>query len=83
MLIIKLGQLANYRSLMHTISVPEITAGHWPFSDQFPHLANQNPFWSAKFTVHFQWEGHQLSIKCPIFQKTADQFLTLIYTTAI
>ena len=27
--------------------------GHWPFSDQFYHLANQNQFWSTKFTVHF------------------------------
>ena len=28
-------------------SVLEITVGHWPFSDQFQHLADQNPFWSA------------------------------------
>ena len=33
--------------------VLEITVGHWPFSDQFQHLANQNPFWSAKFPMHF------------------------------
>ena len=39
-------------------SVLEITVGHWPFSDQFQHLADQNPFWSAKFTVHFQWDGN-------------------------
>ena len=39
--------------------VLEITVGHWPFSDQFQHLADQNPFWSAKFPVHFQW-GQQL-----------------------
>ena len=31
------------------IPVLEITVGHWPFQ----HLANQNPIWSAKFTVHF------------------------------
>jgi len=31
----------------------------WPFSDQFQHLADQNPFWSANFTVHFQWDGNQ------------------------
>ena len=42
-----------------SIPVLEIAAGHWPFSDQFQHLANQNPFWSAKFTVHFQWDGNQ------------------------
>ena len=47
-----------------TLSLPalwtvlEITVGHWPFSDQFQHLADQNPFWSAKFTIHFQWDGN-------------------------
>ena len=43
----------------HLITVPvlEITVGHWPFSDQFQHLAEQNPFRLAKFTVHFQWDG--------------------------
>ena len=40
------------------VSVLEITVGHWPFSDQFQHLADQNPFWLAKFTVHFQWDGN-------------------------
>ena len=49
--------------LMHTVKsvVPtmlEITVGHWPFSDQFQHLTDQNPFWSAKFTVHFRWDGN-------------------------
>ena len=28
-------------------AVLEIAAGFWPFSDQFQHLADQNPFWSA------------------------------------
>ena len=41
-----------------SISVLEITVGHWPFSNQFQHLADQNPFWSAKFTIHFQWDGN-------------------------
>ena len=40
--------------IYHNVAVLEITVGHWPFSDQFQHLADQNPFWSAKFTVHFQ-----------------------------
>jgi len=40
-------------------AVLEITVGHWPFSNKFQHLANQNPFWSANFTVHFQWDGNQ------------------------
>jgi len=41
------------------VSVLEITVGHWPFSDQFQHLADQNLFWLANFTVHFQWDGNQ------------------------
>jgi len=40
-------------------AVLEITAGHWPFSNQFQHLADQTPFWSANFTVHFQWDENQ------------------------
>ena len=35
-------------------TVLEITVGHRPFSDQFQYLADQNPFWSALFLVHFQ-----------------------------
>ena len=27
-----------------TVAVLEITVSHWPFSDQFQHLANQNLF---------------------------------------
>ena len=30
-------------------SALEITVGHWPFSNQFQHLADQNPFWLTKF----------------------------------
>ena len=41
------------------VAVLEIAASHWSFSDQFQHLADQNPFWSANFTVHFQWDGNQ------------------------
>jgi len=40
-------------------TVLEITVGHWPFPDQFQYLANQNPFWSANFTVYLQWDGNQ------------------------
>ena len=43
---------------IYTLAVLKITAGHWPFSKQFQYLVNQNSFWLAKFTVHFQWEGH-------------------------
>ena len=57
-------------------TVLEITVGHWPFSDQFQHLADQNPFWSAKFTVHFQWDGMAIDNlqKCPIFKKWLTNF---------
>ena len=48
----KNSQVADYRPVL------EITVGHWPFSDQFQHLAKQNPFWLTKFTVHFQWDGN-------------------------
>ena len=41
------------------VPVLEVTVGHWPFSDQFQPLANQNRFWSAKFPVHFQWDSSQ------------------------
>jgi len=40
-------------------TINRITVGHWPFSDQFQHLANQNPFWLTDFTIHFQWDGNQ------------------------
>ena len=41
------------------MTVLEITVGHWPFSDQFQHLTDQNPLWSVKFPVHFQWDSNQ------------------------
>ena len=43
-------------SVDSVVTVLEITVSHWPFSDQFQHLANQNPFWSAKFTFSMGWE---------------------------
>ena len=44
---------------MEYTAVLEITVGYWPFSDQYHHLGDQNPFWSAKFSVHFQWKSDQ------------------------
>ena len=41
------------------IPVLEITVGHWPLSDHFQHLADQNPFWLVRFPVHFQWDSNQ------------------------
>ena len=41
------------------ITVLEITVSHWPLSDQFQHLVDQNRFWSTKFPVHFQWDNNQ------------------------
>jgi len=51
----------NLINIQHDIKLPvlEITVGHWPFSDQFQHFVDQNPFWLANFTVHFQWDGNQ------------------------
>ena len=40
-------------------AVLEITVGHWPFSDQFQHLADQNPYWSAKLIVGFQGDSNR------------------------
>ena len=59
-------------------TVLEITVGHWPFFDQFQHLANQNPFWLANFTVHFQWDDNEQPTKCLIL-KMANQFVTYFY----
>ena len=39
-------------------SMIEITIDHWPFSEEFQRLANQNPFWSAKLPVYFQWDSN-------------------------
>ena len=64
--------LVNNSAIIGTVL--EIAAGHWPFSDQFQHLANQNSFWPAKFTVHFQWEGHQHNTKSSIFKKQPTNF---------
>ena len=36
----------------------------------FQHLANHNPFWSFKLTVHFQYNNNQLPTKCPILKET-------------
>ena len=64
----KLWILLKMRSVEDLLKVPlrhhiqpvlEITVGHWPFSDQFQHLADQNQFWSAIFPVHFQWNSNQ------------------------
>jgi len=41
------------------IAVLEITVGHWPFFNQFQHLADRNLFWLGNFTVHFEWDGNQ------------------------
>ena len=62
------------RACQGTASVLEITVGHWPFSDQFQHLADQNPFWSAKVTVHFNRMVTDNLQKCPIFKKCSDPY---------
>ena len=52
------------------MAVLEIAAGHRPFSDQFQHMANHNLFWSAKLTVHFQWEGNTVAYKKVLSSKS-------------
>ena len=44
-------------------SVLEITVGHWPFSDQFQHLANQNLLFIG---IHFQWDSSVIVYKISI-----------------
>ena len=50
------------RAYMSSIRNNSLAIGH--FFNQFQHLADQNWFWSAKFTAHFQWDSN------PIFRKT-------------
>ena len=59
--------------------VLEIAAGHWPLAIFQSILAFGQP--KSIFTVHFQWDSNQKSTKCLIFNKMADQFLTLISNT--
>jgi len=65
------------------ITVLEITVGHWPFSDQFQYLTDQNSFCSDKFTVHFQWKAIKIPVKSSNLLKMSDQFLNLISGTVI
>ena len=59
----------------YTYAELEITVGHWPFSDRFQHLADQIPFWSAKF--HFGWPNFSHifngtvinNLRIPVFKK--------------
>jgi len=60
-------------------TVLEITVSHWPFSNQYQQSANQNPFWSANFTVHFQWDGNQITYNMSYLRKMANQFLTMTF----
>ena len=64
------------------MSVLEIAAGHWPFSDQI------STFGQPK--IHLGWpnllyifNGTLINSlqKCSIFENMADQFLNLIFTT--
>ena len=56
------------------VSVLEITVSHWPFSDQFQHLARPN------FLYTFNGAAFS-NLKIYYFQKTANQFLILISST--
>ena len=63
--------------------VLEITAGHWPFSDQFQHLADQNRILVSQFYCTFSIGWQSITYKISYLQKTPDQFLTFISTTAL
>ena len=52
-------EMSTKSEVVSRITVLEITVGHWPFSNQFQHLADHNTFWSAIFHVHFQWNSNQ------------------------
>ena len=53
------GGFQIIEQILFMITMLEIKVGLRPFSYQFQYLANQNPFYSAKFTLHFQWDGNQ------------------------
>ena len=44
---------------MYIVIVLEIAVGHWPFTKQSQHFAEQNSFWLANLPVHFQWGSNQ------------------------
>jgi len=48
-----------YNMVVMPITLYSARNKSWPFSNQFQHLADQNPLWLANFTVHFQWDGNQ------------------------
>ena len=60
-----------YITILSTSMSPIISARNnsWSMaiSDQFQRLADQNPLWSAKFTVHLQWTT--MNYKVSYFQK--------------
>ena len=57
----------------------EITVGHWPFSDQFQDLADQNPLCSLLYIFN----GTAISnLQNVLSLKTADHFQIVISITA-
>ena len=61
---------------MYACTVLEITVSHWPFSDQFEHLADKSILISH-ISQHFQWASSKIAHKISNLKKTADQFLIL------
>ena len=56
-------RMPNEYMILYTCAVLEITIDHWSFSDQLQYLADQNPFWSAKFTCTFSMGQQSLTYK--------------------
>ena len=54
------------------VSVLEITIGHWPFSDQFQHLAVD--FGRPNLLYIFNGMAIDNLQKCPIFKKWSTNF---------
>ena len=61
-------------------TVVAIPFGHWPFSDQFQHMTDQNPLLLAKLT--FSMGRQSITYKMSYLKKWPT-FLTLISTTPI
>ena len=57
-----------YNMSKKSMAVLEITVGHWPFSDQFQHLADQIHFGRPNLLYIFNGMANDNLQKCPIFK---------------
>ena len=75
---------SNYIPVCPLYSISSYSVSSWllVISNQFQHLANHNPLWSAKFTVHLQWDAIHY-IQNVLSSKMTDQFLHLFSSAVI